>query len=284
MLEVQQLTYRYPEQNTAALAGISARIEPGQRIALIGANGAGKSTLCLALAGFIPHFLHGTLEGCVRLHGAACHDTPLAEWVQQVGLMLQHPAQQLSGCAMRVDEEIAFGLENRGLPSAEIQHRVTQVMARTGLDALAASHPNALSGGQQQRLALASMLVLEPPLLILDEPFAQLDPASRSALLPLLDELHKTGTTLIIAEQNLDFVAAWADQVLLLDRGQLRLTGSPRAVLYAEALMQAGLEPPAMVALGRRATARRLWPLQYPLPLTLDEACQGLSALAPGAV
>src|SRR3990170_6101865 len=177
MITVQDLTYTYPGATGPSLSGLSLTVPAGQVCAVIGANGAGKSTLCHALTGFIPHFFRGTLQGGLRVADLSIPDTPLAELAGTIGLVFQNPFNQITGARFSVLEEVAFGLENLGIPREEILDRCRSALRLTGLGSLGDRSPYALSGGQQQRLAIASMLAMRPRLLVLDETTSQLDPA-----------------------------------------------------------------------------------------------------------
>ena len=159
---------------------ISFEAEVGDLIALIGANGAGKSTLCYALAGFIPHMFSGDMQGCVLVDGLDTRAHSLSQMAGRVGMVMQNPTNQLSGVRSSVYEEVAFGLENLGVPREEMPLRITRALRMVGIQDLAARSPYTLSGGEQQRLALASILIMEPGLLVLDEPTAMLDPEGAS--------------------------------------------------------------------------------------------------------
>ena len=143
---------------------------------MVGPNGAGKSTLCYTIAGFVPHFFKGELTGAVLVDGSDLQSSTLNEWVLTVGLAFQNPFNQISGAKYTVFEELAFGLENIGIPRDEMIARVEESMKLTGISDLADRSPYSLSGGQQQRVALTSILVMQPKVLVLDEPTSQMDP------------------------------------------------------------------------------------------------------------
>ena len=193
LVRVTDLTYRYPQTAVPALQNISFSVEPGEFVAVIGANDAGKSTLCYALTGYVPHFFHGQMDGSVQLAGLETRERPLAELVTQAGLVFQNPATQMSGVRDTVRGEVGFGLENLGVPRAEMHPRIDEALAITGTTDLAERHPRELSGGQQQRVALAAMLAMRPQLLVLDEPTAQLDPVGSRELFAALQRLNALG-------------------------------------------------------------------------------------------
>jgi energy-coupling factor transporter ATP-binding protein EcfA2 len=273
VIEVAGLTYTYPRTDAPALRGVDLCVPRGQFCAVAGANGAGKSTLCYALAGFVPHFYGGTLSGSVRV---AAHDvarTPLADLASEVGLVFANPYHQITGMRFTVREEIAFGLENLGVPRDEMLERLDAVLRLTGLADLADRGPLSLSGGQMQRLALASVLVMRPRVLVLDEPAAQLDPAGTRELFAVLAGLAAAGdTTIVLVEHRLEWIAGFAERVVVLANGQVVADGPPRDVLAAPDLERHGVDPTRCTRVARLARARGLAPAGGPLPVTLDQA------------
>ena len=147
IVNLQNVTYKYPFTDVPALQNISLQVEEGEFVAVIGPNGAGKSTLCYTLAGFVPHFFKGELTGLVEVAGNESHNSTLSEWVLNVGLAFQNPFNQISGAKYTVFEELAFGLENIGIPREEMMSRVTDAMKLTGIGVLADRSPYSLSGG-----------------------------------------------------------------------------------------------------------------------------------------
>ena len=193
IIEIENLTYSYPHTDQPALRDLILQIEAGEFVAVIGANGAGKSTLCYTLTGFVPHFFQGEMVGRVSVAGLETREHPLEDLVLVSGLVFQNPFNQISGAKFTVYEEIAFGLENLGVPREEMAPRIKQVMALTDITEMADRSPYALSGGQQQRVALASMLVMEPQVLVLDEPTSQLDPLGSREVFAVIRELSRQG-------------------------------------------------------------------------------------------
>lgn len=232
MIQIEALRYTYPGSQRPALDGIDLQVEAGQFVGLVGANGAGKSTLCYALSGFVPHFYKGEHSGRIIVAGYDVPATPLAVVTANVGLVFQNPFNQITGARYTVREEVAFGLENLGVPREEMAQRVGQALIDTGLEELAHRSPFDLSGGQQQRLAIASMLVMRPRLLVLDEPTSQLDPAGTREVLAVLDALvADSGTTVVLATQKVEWLAAFADRVVAMADGHIVANGSPQQVL-----------------------------------------------------
>lgn len=278
-LETELLTYQYSESEQPALHGVSIRIPAGEFVAVIGANNSGKSTLCYALAGVVPHLYHGKMEGRVRINGIDNNDKTVSEIAHHVGLVLQVPGSQMSGIRYTVFEEVAFGLENRGVPREKMQERVETVLALIGLQEYATRSPFQLSGGQQQRLALATVLAVDPAILVLDEPTTFLDPQGAKLVFDILRQLQQQGKTIVIAEQRLDLIAEYADRVLAFDKGQLVLDGSPREVLTSPVMPSINLNWTRYTQVTELLRQKGLWPVDLPLPASLSETVDGLSHL-----
>ncbi|MBE7379967.1 MAG: ABC transporter ATP-binding protein [Leptolyngbya sp. SIO1E4] len=225
LLEFDQVTYRYPGSQQPALQGLSVQIPAGRRCALIGQNGCGKTTLFRLANG-----LYRPTQGTVRWQGQPLryHRRALNQLRQQVGLVFQDPEQQL--VATTVEEDLSYGLCNLGLSDAEIAERVQQTLHRFDLLDLADAPVNHLSLGQKRRVAIADVMILQPKLLLLDEPTAYLDPRHTRELIGRLEHIHACGTTILLASHNLDFVYRWADWVLVMHQGRLILSGSPQTV------------------------------------------------------
>jgi len=275
VIEVADLSYTYPTGQRPALKNLTFQIEAGQLVALLGANDAGKSSLCLALAGFIPQLYHGEMQGAVSILGADTRQHAPAHFAGQVGLVLQNPANQLSGMRYTVFEEVAFGLENLGVAPNAMPARIRRALKLAGLEGLDDRSPYTLSGGQQQRLALASVLTLEPSVLILDEPTAMLDPQGSQEVFAVVQQLSRSGVTVIIAEHRLEWVAQYADRVIALARGEMLLDGTPQAVLSSPALIPAGIGWTRYTHAARLGQERNLWPAHLRLPVTLQQATSG---------
>ena len=282
MIHLEHVTYSYPGAAQPALRDVSLAVPAGQFCAVVGPNGAGKSTLALALAGFVPHFYHGRLAGSATVAGLQTVTTPMPDLVRAVGLVFQNPYNQLSGTRFTVREEVAFGLENLGVPRVEMAGRVAAALELTGLAGLEDRSPFGLSGGQMQRVALAAVLVMRPRILVLDEPTSALDPAgSREVLAAVRALASGGGLTVVVVEHKLEWVAEFADRVVALADGQVVADGPPRLVLTDEALAARGLGQTRFTRAARRAAGIGLWPAGLPLPVTLDDAAAGFSAVAP---
>jgi energy-coupling factor transporter ATP-binding protein EcfA2 len=275
-INLQNVTYKYPLTKTPALQNINLQINAGEFVAVIGPNGAGKSTLCYTVAGFVPHFFKGELTGTVAVNGQDSSKSNLHEWVLQVGLAFQNPFNQISGAKYTVFEEVAFGLENIGVPRAEMITRVNDALALTGIRDLAERSPYSLSGGQQQRVALASILVMQPKVLVLDEPTSQMDPIGTREVFGVIRKMAEEGLTVILVEHKMEWIAQFADRVVALKEGQILLEGKPRDVLTSDLLADNGFGLSRYTSTARAAKSRGLWKKDS-LPVTLDEAVEGFA-------
>jgi cobalt/nickel transport system ATP-binding protein len=233
-LEVLGATYVYAD-GTAALSKVSFTVSPGEVIGLVGPSGAGKSTLLMALLGLLR-----LQRGEVRIGGTTLAPRSQKALRQRVGLVFQNPDDQLF--MPTLFDDVAFGLRQQGVAGEEIERRVQKVLADRGLDGLGKKFPGHLSGGQKRLASLGAVLVMEPQILLLDEPSSNLDPRSRRQLISQLAALE---TTQLIATHDLEMVIELCTRVLVLDEGQLIAKGAPRVVLGDASLMEAhSLEVP----------------------------------------
>jgi energy-coupling factor transporter ATP-binding protein EcfA2 len=280
VVNLQNVTYKYPLTNAPALRNISLQVEDGEFVALVGPNGAGKSTLCYTLAGFVPHFFKGELTGTVEVAGMESHHSTLSEWILNVGLAFQNPFNQISGAKYTVFEELAFGLENIGVPREEMKRRVEEAMRLTGISDLADRSPYSLSGGQQQRVALTSILVMQPKVLVLDEPTSQMDPIGTREVFGVIRSMAEQGMTVILVEHKVEWIAQFADRVVALKDGEIFLDGSPSEVLTSPLLPENGFGISRYTSVARKARELGLWNGEK-LPVTLDEAVEGFNSPLP---
>jgi energy-coupling factor transporter ATP-binding protein EcfA2 len=273
MIQIKNFSYSYPGQDKTALNDITLDVPEGQFLGVVGTNSAGKSTLCYALSGFVPHFFHGSVEGELRVGKADILETSLGDLAGEVGLVFQNPFNQISGARFTVREEIAFGLENLGLPRKEIEQRLKETLEMIGLEDLADRSPFALSGGQQQRVAIASILAMQPRLLVLDEPTSQLDPLSTQEVFRILDKLSRRGgTTVVLVEHKLEWLAAFADRVVVLSKGEIAMDGDPKNILADPKLVKIGVGQTQYSQAALAAKKKNLISKSTPLPVTLQEA------------
>jgi cobalt/nickel transport system ATP-binding protein len=235
VFDIQNVTYRY-DRTVLALDGLTLQIHPGQRVALLGANGSGKSTLLRILNGLVfPD------SGTVSFAGDPLNETRLRDeqfrfdFRRRVGLVFQNPDVQLFNPT--VFDEVAFGPLQLRWPREEITRKVELALATMGILQLKNRAPYHLSGGEKKRVALASVLVLEPSVLLLDEPTGGLDPRSQSQIIDLLSN-HQAIQTVVIATHDLNIVEHIADHCHVMDAGRIAASGSPESILGDTALLQ----------------------------------------------
>ena len=219
-IEIENLHFTYPSRDTSTLCGIDAQVNSAAFILLTGPTGCGKSTLLRTLNGLIPHASGGKLSGAVRVHGVSVAEQPIAITCQQVGLLFQNPEEQLF-CII-VEDEIAFGLENLGLPAHEIDRRIDSALTQVGLAGFRSRQIDSLSSGQKQRVALACVCAMQPQILLLDEPTSYLDPQATHDILAIIRDLNqKLGITVIVAGHQVNEIAPLCDRVWLMNDGEL---------------------------------------------------------------
>lgn len=242
LLEVRGLSFRYHNRSECAIKDISFQIDGGQILLIAGASGCGKTTLLRCINGLIPRSYRGDLEGEIYLHGRSTRGMSLKEISQRVGTVLQDPEKQILGS--RVLNEVAFGLENLGLPREEIRARVDEALAHLEIDHLRERETFYLSGGEKQKVAVAGTLAMRPSILLLDEPLASLDPASAQEALRLIRRLADEGTAILLVEHRVEDILRIApDMALFMMEGEVRyfgpIAGLERVVDYHEVKLPA---------------------------------------------
>ena len=248
IMECKNVDYSYPLTTEPAIKHLNLQIERGKFYGVIGENGSGKTTLCALLRGFAPSFYKGEIKGEVLVEGKNINEYG-GELSQKIGFVFQNPFTQISGVKDTVFEEVAYGLENFGVPVEEIERRVIEVMKMTNIESLAEKNPFELSGGQMQRVALASVIVLEPDILIIDEPTSQLDPSSTNDVFEIISALKNQGKTVIIAEHKVDLLAEYCDEIIAMAEGRIIAQGDTREVLANPILREKGVRIPQTVSL-----------------------------------
>ena len=234
IIEIKDLQYAYPPQTPgekpiSVLKGINLTVKKGEFVSIMGPTGVGKTTLCLALNGIVPHSTKGVFEGEVWVAGLNTLQNPVVKMAQKVGIVFQDPESQLFN--MSIEDEIAFGMESLGVERNEIGRRIKQVLKIVRLEGLEKKSPFHLSGGQQQRVAIASILAMEPEVLILDEPTSGLDPIGKMEVYAVVETLRKTHqVTILMIEQESEKIAEFSDRVVIIDDGRIALEGTPKEV------------------------------------------------------
>ncbi len=230
LVDLRHVRFRYAGSDSYALNDVSLSAERGEFILLVGPSGCGKSTLLRVLNGLVPHFYEGEFEGEAKVAGLDVRSTPTHVLARHVGMVFQDPENQLF--LSSVEREIAFGLENLGLPRSEVRRRVREVLKEFNLESIKEKAPYELSGGQQQKVAIASVMALEPEILALDEPTANLDPLSALEVLTLVNRLVKEKSILaFVVEHRLEIALRFATRMIVMLDGRVAADGGPREVL-----------------------------------------------------
>lgn len=250
IISVQRLSFSYVGSTDSVLDDISLDIFPGEILLITGHSGSGKSTLLRAINGLIPHQHSGRYAGKVIVDGLEVAASRMSQLATEVGFIFQNPENQIF--MFSVERDIAFGLENLGLPTKEIRSRVDWALSLLEIEHLALRAPHELSDGQKQRVAIAGVIAMRPKVLILDEPTSLLDPHTAKTLVELvLDLRRKLGMTVLIVEHRLDLVAKICDRLAVLEKGKIALIGTPRDVLSRLDVSLYGVTEPTIVKLAK---------------------------------
>lgn len=233
IIETKKLTYTYPGGTKPSIRDVSIKIEKGEFVLITGPSGCGKTTLCRCFNGLIPHFYQGELKGEVTVVGLEVAEHQIYELAKHVGLVFQNPENQLF--ALSVEKDVAFGLENLGVPREEMRKRVNWALNLTDIYDLRERAPYEISGGQQQRVAIASVLAMQPEVIILDEPTSFLDPLGAKKIFEVIYDLNRNlGITVVLVEHRLDLTARYSNHIIIMDDGKIVLDGEPRKILSSE--------------------------------------------------
>jgi len=250
ILKIDRLSFRYPDSPKKAVDGFDLSVGEGEIVVLAGQSGCGKSTLLRAVNGLIPHMYSGDYSGSVTVGGASVKDSEMKDLAQKVGFLFQNPENQIF--MFTVERDVAFGLENLGVPRTEMRSRVDEAMKLLDITDLALRAPHELSDGQKQRVALAGVLAMKPRLVILDEPTSLLDPKTAEELVALVARLRKElGTTFVIVEHRLDLLVKMADRLVVMNEGRKALEGTPRDVLFGGEAEAYGVAVPSVTEVQR---------------------------------
>ncbi len=273
IVRIEGLTFTYSGFDTPALSDINLSVEEGEFVLLLGPSGCGKSTLCRCLNGLIPHFYTGKMEGKVLVAGMDVSKTPTYVLSQYVGMVFQNPENQLF--SLTVENDVAFALENLGMPRDEIRRRVDFALKAVGIEELRKRSPFELSGGQQQKVAIASILALMPKLMVFDEPTSSLDPVSAKSIIETILKIRKEfGTSVIVAEHRVELLADKVDRVVVMHKGRIVKDGSPREVFVSEEMIPYGVPVPKVVSMAKGVN--KYFRVFNEIPLSSEEFEQGI--------
>ncbi len=269
-MRFEQVTYKHYGKTAPALTDMNLTIQRGSFTLLVGPSGSGKSTLCMLLNGIIPQILGGKLTGTITVDGHDVAKTPVQELAQSAGMLFQDPEWMFA--TLKVEDEIAFGPENLRRNPKQIIDSVEKTLNFVGLQHLRKNLVWALSGGQTQKLGLASVIAMDTPLIILDEPTANLDPATTHSVHQLILKLREEGKAVLLVTKDLDEFMAEADDMILLAEGRVVAQGAPRDVVaqHGDKMLELGVWLPEPTEIGLRLKADGK--LNKPVPITVDEA------------
>lgn len=273
LISLEGVTFWHENRTAPTLIDINLSIRRGSFTLLVGPSGSGKSTLCMLLNGIIPHLLGGELRGRVVVAGQDVAETPVKDLAHSVGLLFQDPEWMFA--TLQVEDEVAFGPENLRQPPEEIASRVTEALDYVGMASMRKNLVWALSGGQIQKLGLAAVLAMQPPFIVLDEPTANLDPATTRSVHELILRLRIEGKTVVLVTKDLDEFMAEADQMILLNEGRVLAQGSPRQVIEQHGLkmLDLGVWLPEPTEIGLQLAKQGKFSAQS-YPLTVVEAAK----------
>ena len=252
MIEIKDFTFTYRESDEPVVRDINLSIPTAAFVGITGPAGSGKSTLTYAMNGIIPHCYPGDFYGSVLVEGIDTCEASLTDVSQVVGSVCQDIDSQIVTSV--VEDEVLYGLENFGVPHDQIEGRLQQALEDMGIADLRDRVIASLSGGQKQKVAIASILALEPKVLMLDEPTAELDPASSLQVFNLLARYAREhGTTVVVVEQKIALLSQFADMLVIVDHGRIRFADTPSAVLaHSEELLEIGVNCPRATTLMNR--------------------------------
>ena len=270
-LEVRNITYKYPLARTNVLENISFSVNKGEFVAIVGKNECGKTTLCNILRGFIPSFHQGKFAGTVLINEKNIKQMSMGEIAVAIGFVFQNPFIQVSGIKHSVFNEVAYGLENLGIDREEMIGRTEQILKDLKMNDLRDKHPVELSGGQRQRVALASVLVMDPDILIIDEPTSQLDPQSTEKVFEIIKLLKERNKTIILVEHKIDLISEYADRVILIDDKRIVFDDLAQKVLVNKKVLSYGVNLPQVAKLGIKFEEQTDFRLDY-IPSVLTDA------------
>jgi len=270
VISIKNLTFTYGEGKKPALKNINFNVREGEIVLITGPSGAGKTTLIRCINGLIPHFFRGIMEGDVIVDGVNTRETTVAYLSSKIGTVFQDPSELL--ISPTVEDEIAFGLENFGYPVDEIERRIEKYIKLARLEKHRNRNPHTLSGGEQQSCVLASVLAVEPNILLLDEPTSNLDPIGSRMFFNLFAQLAKEERkTIVIVEHKLEELLPVADRLVVLYDGEMILNGNPRHLLTdIKKMYKMGLKVPDVTLLFSELREKGLDVKE--IPMTVEDA------------
>jgi len=278
IIKIENLNFAYSSNpENFVLKNINLEIDEGEFVILCGPTGCGKTTLIECINGLIPHFHSGVFVGNVIVAGKNTREYPVYEMSKHVGLVFQNPENQL--ISMNVEKELSFALENFGYNPIEIRKKVDEILKIMDIENIRYSAPYDLSGGQQQRVAIASILTLDPDIIILDEPTSNLDPMGAIKILELINQLNKEqGKTIILIEHRLEIVLKYSTRIIAMNNGQIILNDETKKAISNDILEDLGLRIPKIIKL-YKLLKRDGFYIEN-IPLTIEDLAHEILKLA----
>jgi energy-coupling factor transporter ATPase len=274
IIEISDLVYTYPGVSKPSIDGVSLTIEKGEFVLITGPSGCGKTSLCRTFNGLVPHFYQGELKGQVIVAGQDITRKKTFDMAKYVGLVFQNPENQLF--ALSVEKDVAFGLENLGMSREEMRKRVDWALKLANIYDLRERSPHEVSGGQQQRVAIASVLAMQPEIIVLDEPTSFLDPLSAERIFEVIYKLNQEhGITVVLIEHRLDLTAKYANHLVVMDKGKICSEGPPRDILCNDEISRIGVGIPKATLLYKKLKMAG-FDVNNQTPLSSDELADQL--------
>lgn len=269
LIRFDNFSFRYKGNEEYALNNINLDIKEKSFILLAGETGSGKTSFIRCLNGLIPQFYAGYYKGSVQIAGKNTITTPISDLSTVVGIVFQNPENQL--VAMNVEHEIAFGMENLGIPPRDIGKKIKEVVKLTEIEHLLDRAPFEISGGEKQRVAIASVLVLDPLILILDEPTANLDPFFAKKIISLLKKIQQTkNITVIISEHRMDLLVPLVDDIILMKNGRLIAHDNKNVIMNSEVFYNLNINKPKIYSIFKEVERRTT--RFNKLPISIEDA------------
>lgn len=270
MIDIQNVTFKYLNSKTPILRDFNLHVNKGEIVGIIGPTGSGKSTICYLINGLIPHYFKGEFKGSIKVCSFDVTLESVETMSKHVGYMLQEPSFQIA--SPFVESEITFGMENFGVPKDEMDERLTTILEKLGISHLRYRATSELSEGEKQKVILASILAMNPSLLVLDECSSMIDTTSKKELINILLNLrNEDEKTILLIDHDLDFIAEVASRILIINNGQIVADGTTQEILInTHLLSNYGLIPSSIVSLFQTLKERKL-PIPN-IPITYKEA------------
>ncbi len=272
LIEVKNLSFTYPGTKIPALNSLNLTINKGEFILICGSSGSGKTTLAKCLNGIIPHLANGEMRGDVFIEGKSTYDMEMKDMAKHIGMVFQNPEDQIF--SIRVDDEVAFGVECQGYKRDEIVRRTNYALDKLRIADIKRHMTFALSGGQKQKVSIASNLAMLPSVIVLDDPTTDLDPISKQEVMDILIELkNEIETTFVVIEHELTDLMPYVDRVIVMHEGKVILNGDPAEIFYNDydVLEKIGVRIPDQIRLAKFMFSRKLLPEETPYPLKISE-------------